>query len=168
LKNKRFVQAFGKLPIYADYISHVFDNEAAQWKQYLMEVFQKQFRIDEGLHPFIYNLQKNKIVGTIEPSNDGIREFPFSLFIVKSVSKDMDGLDYYIHIWHYLMAIRWKLTIIDDIHSCYSFLETCSIDISQQKQLPDEFAQKLSDFLEESEQKPLTIANNIDFTFGED
>ncbi|KPA19404.1 Type VI secretion system-associated [Candidatus Magnetomorum sp. HK-1] len=168
-KNTRYIQSFGKLPFYADYISHVFDDEAAQWKKYLMERFQSQLSIDAGLHPFIYNSQNSnlKIVGTIEPSHDGIREFPFSLFVAKPVIKNQDELKNCIHIWHVLMTIRWQLTKINDIESCYAYLETCSIDISREELLPDDLSIKLNAFLIDAEKQILTIGNDIDFTFGE-
>jgi hypothetical protein len=168
--NIKFIQGFGKLPIYADYISHVFDDEAAIWKQYLMEAFQlPQFFLDKGLHPFIFQPDNSNqtIIGTIEPSNDGIREFPFSLFIQKPDLNHEEDLEHCIHIWHFLIIVRWQLSQIQDISECYAYLETQRIDISKKEKLPDALLKKLGNFLINARLQTLIIGNDIDFTFGE-
>lgn len=78
------VQAFGKLPFYKDYLRWISSPASEDWRSWLVANYPEKVQLSEGMRPFIFfpANEARIVVGQMEPSNDGIRDFPFSLFIV--------------------------------------------------------------------------------------
>jgi hypothetical protein len=114
------VETFGKLPCYQDYISLVTTKASVHWRDWLLAQFRGDTVPPEGLWPFVFQHQKNGmlVVGLIQASSDGLREFPFSLFVAcdtKMVSSPA-GLT---AIWGELKALHWQLLAAPDIQGVY-------------------------------------------------
>ena len=124
-KRKGTVECFGKLPFYRDFISVATTNEAVQWKNWLLNFAGKKYPpLPKGLWPFIFRSSSNSdmLVGLIEDSSDGIREFPFSIFCTASNRKSLFYSDTLRAIWENLKNVRENINEIDDINPLYSLL----------------------------------------------
>lgn len=137
-ENEIAIQAFGKLPFYQDYIAVLNTAEANQWRSWLLSVFSKEnLRIPKGRWPFVFNFspQSKLVVGLIEDSSDGIREFPFSIFaICHGVKKEgWFKWDTIIEIWQVLSYHRDALASKDNIDACYRLLRSKTINIRNGK-----------------------------------
>ena len=137
-KNKTFsVQMFGKLPLYKDFISMLSEKESMIWRELLLKKFKNNLNFSQKYTPFIFKpAQKKLIVGIIENSSDGIREFPFSLFVLLSN-------DYlFIPVWDALKRIRVELETINDIDELYHVLQGKTLQLESEK---NELCQNLPD-----------------------
>jgi hypothetical protein len=78
------VQAFGKLPFYKDYLRWISSAASEDWRCWLVSNYPEEVHLAEAMRPFIFMPASEApiAVGQIEPSNDGIRDFPFSLFVI--------------------------------------------------------------------------------------
>jgi TagF N-terminal domain, Type VI secretion system-associated len=121
------VETYGKLPCYKDYISVVITDGAAQWRAWLLESFQGTFMPPEGVWHFIYQHRKNSdvVVGIIQASSDGLRQFPFSLFTVCSRGSGKGGLcsrPIAVSIWQQLEGMTRQLLGAGDVQAFYAGL----------------------------------------------
>jgi hypothetical protein len=115
------VEIFGKLPCYQDYISLVTSPASVHWRDWLLERFRDTSLPPEGLWPFIYQHRKNGevVIGMVRASSDGLREFPFSLFvaggraILRSPSESAT-------IWRELAVLHGQLLAAPDIQGVYA------------------------------------------------
>lgn len=124
---KFIVETYGKLPFYKDYIAVVTSGPALQWKSFLLDNFgQDGMKIPQGRWPFIFQAapRADLVVGFIEASSDGIREFPFSIFTVcKSGRGEIPYCQETVSgIWQKLYAIRKRLASVQDIGECYGII----------------------------------------------
>jgi len=138
------IESYGKLPFYKDYIAIVTSKPAIQWKAFLLDNFgQEGMVIPDGCWPFIYQggPKTELIVGLIEESSDGIREFPFSIFTVcNTVRGDMPYCFETINgIWHKLFQIRDELDKVDNIDLCYRIIRGKMVQVKVGKKKPGEF-----------------------------
>jgi len=128
------VEAYGKLPIYNDYIDTVFEQESVLWSRYLQNTFDNRQRLPDGLWPFIYlsSIKSNAVVGIIEQSSDGSRQFPFCVFTVQKNFHVKEGIGI-IEIWKELECIRTQIKKINDINNFYEIVQgkTFHIDLEQ-------------------------------------
>jgi hypothetical protein len=129
------VETYGKLPCYKDYISVIFTTGAAQWRTWLLESFQGKSMPPEGVWPFIYQYRKNAdlVIGLIQASSDGLREFPFTLFVVCSRGSKRGGLcsrSLAVSIWQELESLRQQLIDAKDIQDFYTRLSGKRISLS--------------------------------------
>jgi len=148
------IQGFGKLPFYKDYISMVSAPEALRWRDWLLERFgKKKWRMPLGKWPFVFQSspQTSMIIGIMESGTDGIREFPFSLFLVF----DDDGIRGQTHwktmitIWENLKNIRNDMNEAKDIDSFYASLRSQFIPMhSKRKKEAEDNVEKKPDFFE--------------------
>lgn len=123
------MEAFGKLPFYQDYITLASSPEAMTWKTWLLQFAgREKHRVPSGKWPFLFqNAQKSKfLIGIIEDSTDGIREFPFSLFCVLP----QKGIHSAPDIWQALTAIRSNLDDLVTIDTFYQRLRGKQIPLS--------------------------------------
>jgi hypothetical protein len=132
------VETYGKLPCYKDYISVITTPAAAQWRSWLLESFQGTIMPPEGVWPFIYQHKKNAdlIVGVIKASSDGLRQFPFTLFVVCSKGNRKGGLcsrPLAQLIWQELLDLHQHLIGAEDIQSFYTRFSGKTISSSIQK-----------------------------------
>ena len=140
-RNKKFhLETYGKLPFYNDYISIITSSEATAWKNWLLNTFGTDGRnIPKGNWPFIFQFSKssNLIVGLIEESSDGIRNFPFSLFSVyKAVrSSKPYNCESFIDLWKTLIEIRNHLASVPSIEDCYNLLRGKIITLPANKNI---------------------------------
>ena len=121
------VETYGKLPCYKDYISVITTTGAAQWRAWLLESFQGKIMPPDGVWPFIYQYRKNAdlVIGLIQASSDGLREFPFTLFVVCSRGSKRGGLcsrPMAVSIWEELESLRQQLIEAKDIQDFYARL----------------------------------------------
>jgi hypothetical protein len=128
------VETYGKLPFYKDYIAIVTSKSAMQWKAFLLDSFgQEGMKIPAGNWPFIYqNSPKSElIVGLIEDSSDGIRQFPFSFFVVCASGKGNIPFcsETVCGIWQQLLHIRGALGQVNDIAGCYGVIRGKNIQV---------------------------------------
>lgn len=115
------VECFGKLPCYQDYISLVITKGASPWRDWLLTNFRHTILIPAGVWRFVFEPQKNgePVVGLIQASSDGRREFPFSLFVVgnRKLSGSLTALD---AVWEELAALHWQLVASSHVQGIYS------------------------------------------------
>ena len=119
------VETYGKLPCYKDYISVITTAGAAQWRSWLLDSFQGKIMPPEGVWPFIYQHKKNSdlVVGVIKASSDGLRQFPFTLFVVCSKGSHKGGLcsrPLAHSIWKELQDLHQQLIAAEDIQAFYA------------------------------------------------
>ncbi len=132
---KLSVQAFGKLPFYKDYISLVSIPEAIQWRAWMLDIFgQDAGPVPEGRWPFVFQHRprSNMVVGVIEDSSDGLREFPFSLFVILKGRRLTDARlrPKMADIWRAIGELRRDLGRADTIDMAYSILRRGAVEIS--------------------------------------
>lgn len=121
------VETFGKLPCYKDYISVVITEGAVQWRTWLIDSFQGKIMPPEGKWHFIYQHRKDAdpVVGVIQASSDGLRQFPFSLFTVCNRGRGKGGLcsrPMAVSIWQQLEDMYQPLIGVGDIQAFYTQL----------------------------------------------
>ena len=124
-KRKGTVECFGKLPFYRDFISVATTNEAVQWKNWLLNFAGKKYPpLPKGLWPFIFRSSSNSdvLVGLIEDSSDGIREFPFSIFCSVSKSKNVFNQGTLDNIWAKLIELQNSIETVPTIDNLYTML----------------------------------------------
>lgn len=83
-KNQYTVEVYGKLPFYKDYISNVATPETNMWQEWLLKIFgQENMFIPKGIWHFLFSPAKNAnlVTGIVMQGSDGLRNFPFSLFV---------------------------------------------------------------------------------------
>lgn len=83
-KNQYTVEVYGKLPFYKDYISNVATPETNMWQEWLLKIFgQENTFIPKGIWHFLFSPAKNVnlVTGIVMQGSDGLRNFPFSLFV---------------------------------------------------------------------------------------
>ncbi len=127
-KTEYMVEVYGKLPFYKDYINTIASPSGSLWQEWMLKVFgQKNTLIPEGIWHFLFFPAKDAplITGIIMQSSDGLRNFPFSLFVPLGKSGIKNELK-----WAQLFAVR------DGLLQIYKALYTVS-DI-------DDFYQTLS------------------------
>jgi hypothetical protein len=134
-KKKYTLQAYGKLPLYSDYISVLADETGNKWRAWLLKAFGRDgMRIPAGRWPYAFcpSPGASIVVGLIEDSSDGIREFPFSMFAV--YPPDRHGgwynWDRLIVIWDQLDRLRSQLATVESVDACYHLLQARSIELS--------------------------------------
>ena len=119
------VCSFGKLPIYQDYINVVPDAAGNAWKTWLLNSFgHDDIDIPPGVWPFCFRPagMSDFLVGVVEPSSDGIRQFPFSLYVVwddKKGLREWGGLH---ELWDRLVSLRGELLTHQTIEGFYQIL----------------------------------------------
>ena len=116
------VCSFGKLPIYQDYINFVPDPASNAWKSWLLSSFgHDDLDIPPGVWPFCYRPvgMTDFLIGVVEPSSDGIREFPFSLFVVWDGKKSLGDWAGLHALWESLISLRGELVVHHDIEPFY-------------------------------------------------
>lgn len=119
------VETYGKLPCYKDYISVVITEGAVQWRAWLLDSFQGKIMPPEGKWYFIYQHRQgaDPVVGVIQASSDGLRQFPFSLFTVCRRGSGRKGLcsrPIAISIWQQLEDMYQPLIGVGDIQAFYA------------------------------------------------
>lgn len=115
------VECFGKLPCYQDYISLVITKGASPWRDWLLAYFHETLIIPEGVWRFVFEPHKNcdPVVGLIQASSDGRREFPFSLFVVGD--RKLTGSLAALHaVWEELAALHWQLVAAPNVQGIYN------------------------------------------------
>jgi hypothetical protein len=139
------VESYGKLPCYKDYISVIATAGAAQWRSWLLENFQGENMPPDGVWPFIYQFRKNAdpVVGLIQASSDGLREFPFTLFVVCGKGSGRGGLcsrPMALSIWRDLEILRQQLIEARDIQEFYARFtgKRVSLAVKQSKSVEGE------------------------------
>lgn len=83
-KKQYTVEVYGKLPFYKDYISNVATPETNMWQEWLLKIFgQENTFIPKGIWHFLFFPAKNVnlVTGIVMQGSDGLRHFPFSLFV---------------------------------------------------------------------------------------
>jgi len=118
------LQAYGKLPIYKDYISLILSEEAFLWREWLFERDDQSSAIPDTPHPFmfVYSIKTRLIVGIITTSSDGSRHFPFTVFVsfhyrkLKKIELSQVFLQ--------LEAVYENLLNLKTIEQCYEYLKT--------------------------------------------
>lgn len=126
------VETYGKLPCYQDYISVVLTPEANQWRSWLLTAFAGEMMPPLGLWPFIYQPRKNgrAIIGFIQASSDGRRQFPFSLFAVVpwNLGKDEhNGWATACSVWGQLQPLHTQAVQSDDVRHLYTRLSAIRV-----------------------------------------
>jgi hypothetical protein len=121
------LQAFGKLPLYMDYITVVRTPEARQWQNYLLQIAGAGgAKIPEGRWRFLYRAEETAplVAGVIEQSSDGKREFPFSLFLVlKSLPDSLfESVLYHSPFWEHMEERARALCQARSIEDWYTVL----------------------------------------------
>jgi hypothetical protein len=134
-EKKYTLQAYGKLPLYSDYISVLADDTGNKWRVWLLKTFGRDgMRLPAGRWPYAFcpSPGASIVVGLIEDSSDGIREFPFSLFAVYPPDRQNGwyNWDRLIMIWDQLDRLRSQLTEVESIDACYHLLQARSIELS--------------------------------------
>lgn len=131
-KNTLPVETYGKLPCYQDYISVVLTPEANQWRSWLLTAFAGETMPPVGLWPFIYQPRKNAraVIGFIQASSDGRRQFPFSLFavIAWNLGKDEQlGWATACSVWAQLHPLHSQVVQCQDVRDLLSQLSRTTI-----------------------------------------
>jgi hypothetical protein len=148
---KLSIETYGKLPFYKDYIAIITSKSAIQWKAFLLNYFgHDNMVIPSGHWPFVYHEspKSDLIVGLIESSSDGIRQFPFSLFTACKIAKgespyNLETID---NIWKKLLQLREELETAENISECYSIIRGKSITVKiDTRTCTDEFPIELSE-----------------------
>lgn len=121
------VETYGKLPCYKDYISVVITEGAVQWRTWLLDSFQGKIMPPAGTWHFIYQHRKDAdpVVGVIQASSDGLRQFPFSLFTVCNRGSGKGGLcsrPIAVSIWQQLEDMYPPLLGVGDIQAFYALV----------------------------------------------
>ncbi|MFZ5764382.1 MAG: hypothetical protein ACOY4H_02155 [Thermodesulfobacteriota bacterium] len=130
------LEAYGKLPFYQDYIAVLSSPEAVAWKGWLLAFAGRPgIRLPPGRWPFLFRQQRKgpALAGIIEQSSDGIRQFPFSLFV--SLAGIRTGLLPAAAplAWRLLDRERRELEKIVSIEECYSRLRGRQVTIEPVK-----------------------------------
>lgn len=115
------VECFGKLPCYQDYISLVTTRGATVWRDWLLATFRGDNLPPDGVWRFLF-AARNKgepVVGLIQASSDGRREFPFSLFVVgdRRLNASAEALQV---VWEDLASLHWQLVASPSVQGVYS------------------------------------------------
>jgi len=132
-KRKYTIQLFGKLPIYKDYISFIKNQEAIEWREWLIDTFTKDICLPDARWAFIYRSKSNSkiLLGFISPSSDGSRLFPFSIFIAfkkdSIVYRNMNIPVF--EIWERINSIWDELTCQEDVESLLELHKTKNFTI---------------------------------------
>ena len=126
------VETYGKLPCYQDYISVVLTPEANQWRSWLLTAFAGETMPPVGLWPFIYQPRKNAraVIGFIQASSDGRRQFPFSLFAVVgwNLAKDeQHGWATACSVWGQLQPLHSQVVQCQDVRDLFTQLGRTSV-----------------------------------------
>ena len=124
-KRKATVEFFGKLSFYRDFITVATSKEAVNWKAWLLDFTGKEYLpLPEGSWPFIFrsSSKSDVLVGLIEDSSDGIREFPFSIFCSISKSKSVFNQGTLDNIWVKLIELRNSIETVSNIDDLYKML----------------------------------------------
>ncbi len=126
------VETYGKLPCYQDYISVILSPEANQWRSWLLTTFAGETMPPLGLWPFIYHSRKNAraVIGFIQASSDGRRQFPFSLFAVVpwNLSKDEQlGWATACSVWAQLQPLHNQVVVCDEVRHLYAQLSAIRV-----------------------------------------
>jgi len=115
------VECFGKLPCYQDYVSLVTSRGATRWRDWLLSTYRGETLPPEGVWRFVFESQQHgePVVGLIQASSDGRREFPFSLFVVGDprLLRSPAALT---AVWEELAALHWQLIAVPDIQGIYT------------------------------------------------
>ncbi len=153
------LEVYGKLPFYQDYIAVLSTPESAAWKSWLLGFAGREgIRLPPGRWWFLFRQARKSalIAGIIEHSSDGIREFPFSLFI--SLAGIKTGLlpAAALITWRVLLKERQALDGLTSIEQCYQQMRGRQILIEPPKgdKIP-----KLADALADAgdENRPLFL-----------
>lgn len=116
------LEVYGKLPFYQDYIAVLSTADGVAWKSWLLGFAGRQgVRLPPGRWLFLFRRTRKSplTAGIIEPSSDGIREFPFSLFV------SLDGIKTgllpaaALTTWRLLLKERGALDGVSSIDQCY-------------------------------------------------
>ena len=131
-KNALPVETYGKLPCYQDYISVVLTPEANQWRSWLLTAFAGETMPPQGLWPFIYQPRKNTraVIGFIQASSDGRRQFPFSLFAVVGWNLARDeqhGWATACSVWGQLQPLHTQVVQCQDVRDLFTQLGRASV-----------------------------------------
>ena len=126
------VETYGKLPCYQDYISVVLTPEANQWRSWLLTAFAGETMPPVGLWPFIYQPRKNgrAVIGFIQASSDGRRQFPFSLFAVVgwNLGKDEQlGWATACSVWAQLQPLHSQVVQCQDVRELFAQLGKATV-----------------------------------------
>lgn len=121
------IETYGKLPCYQDYISVVLTPEANQWRSWLLTTFAGEMMPPPGLWPFIYHPRKNAraVIGFVQASSDGRRQFPFSIFTVVpwNLGKDEhDGWATACSVWAQLQPLHTQVVQCQDVRDLFAQL----------------------------------------------
>jgi len=148
-KDKYTVQAFGKLPLYSDYISVLINETANTWRTWLLNNFGRRgMSIPGGRWPIAFcpSPRSPLVVGLIEESSDGLREFPFSIFVVFPWDEQESWFrwDTLVKIWDRLDTLRSEVDKIETIDECYHLLRNrvLELDLENEKKRLNEVNQK--------------------------
>ena len=138
VRKKYPLQAFGKLPLYSDYLSVLIHGESNRWRRWLLDHFSGDgMRIPQGQWPFVFYPfpGSNLVVGLVEDSSDGIREFPFSLFVICPPHGQEGWFPWesLVQTWNALSAFRSRLDHTGDVDACYRILRSESLRIQVKK-----------------------------------
>jgi hypothetical protein len=135
-KNQYMVEVYGKLPFYKDYINIIASTETSLWQEWLLNVFgQKNTLIPQGIWHFLFFPAKDAhlVTGLIMQGSDGLRNFPFSLFVSLGRQAIKNQLK-----WAELFAIRDHLIEIyktvytaSDIDGFYRTLSGTSVETNR-------------------------------------
>ncbi len=133
-KTEYTVETYGKMPFYKDYINVITSPEAGLWQEWLLEVFgEKGALIPGGIWHFLFCPAKGAhlVMGIIVQGSDGLRNFPFSLFVTLNKPTIKTQMK-----WAELFVIKDRLTGIynalcraEDIDSCYTILSRHTLEI---------------------------------------
>lgn len=134
------VETYGKLPCYKDYISVIITEGAVQWRTWLLDSFQGKVMPPEGKWHFIYQHRKeaDPVVGVIQASSDGLRQFPFSLFTVCNRGSGRRGFcsrPMAVSIWQQLENMYQPLIRVADIQAFYAQLYGKKISALMEKDI---------------------------------
>ena len=134
-------QAFGKLPFYRDYLRWVSSEAAESWRMWLVEKFSGDAALPPGKWPFIFQHHPGSalVIGLIEPGTDGIREFPFSLFVAadRALLKSRYFGGCVISIWHSLALIRDQIARHNDIDRFNRFIREQTVVVKKRESGPE-------------------------------
>ena len=133
-QKKMTLQTFGKLPLYSDYLSFLTHKASNAWRQWLLEYFSRDgMRIPQGHWPFVFYPREGDelVVGLMEDSSDGIREFPFSLFVICPSQGQTGWFSWKMlnQVWGELSRIRDRLAQLGDVDACYGVLRAETLGI---------------------------------------
>ncbi len=121
------LQIYGKRPFYKDYIAVVTTKGGIRFRDWLLSTFGGEgIAPPPGLNPFVFRGGPGRelVAGLLEPSSDGLRKFPFSIFADLNLARAEKARQWslLLYLFGELGGVHELVRGAESIDACYSRL----------------------------------------------